>query len=118
MEPRKIIRTDIAASATAHLTLVGLIILISEVHPFHAAPPETVTVDIVTPEQVREQETKAEEAAKEKAPEPTPTPELRLPKLDVTEKDKAETALKPAAKPSPQSAQQKSAPEPQQPAQQ
>lgn len=39
MELRKIIRTDIAASAIAHLTLVGLIILISEVHPFHAAPP-------------------------------------------------------------------------------
>jgi outer membrane biosynthesis protein TonB len=122
MELRKIIRTDIAASAIAHLTLVALIIVISEVHPFHAAPPETVAVDIVTPEQVKEQETKAEEAAKEKAPEPTPTPtpELRLPKLDVTDKDKAEAAPKPAAKPqaSPQSSQQKSSPEPQQPAQQ
>jgi hypothetical protein len=120
MELRKIIRTDLAASAIAHLTLVGLIILISEVHPFHAAPPETVAVDIVTPEQVKEQETKAEEAAKEKAPEPTPTPELRLPKLDVTDKDKAEAAPRPAAKPqaSPQSSQQKSSPEPQQPAQQ
>ena len=42
MELRKNIRTDIAASAIAHLTLVGLIILISEVHPFHAASPETV----------------------------------------------------------------------------
>jgi hypothetical protein len=116
MELRKIIRTDLAASAIAHLTLVGLIILISEVHPFHAAPPETVAVDIVTPEQVKEQETKAEEVAKEKAPTPTPTPELRLPKLDVTDKDKAEAAPKPAAKPqaSPQSSQQKSPPEPQQ----
>jgi len=97
MELRKIIRTDLAASAIAHLTLVGLIILISEVHPFHAAPQETVAVDIVTPEQVKEQEIKAEEAAKEKAPEPTPTPELRLPKLDVTDKDKAEAAPKPSA---------------------
>jgi hypothetical protein len=96
MELRKIIRTDIAASAVAHLTLVALIILISEVHPFRSQPPETVAVDIVTPEQVKEQETKAEEAAKEKAPEPTPTPELRLPKLDVT--DKADAATKPAAK--------------------
>src|SRR5881628_236825 len=101
MELRKIIRTDIAASAIAHLTLVGLIIVISEVHPFHAAPQETVAVDIVTPEQVKEQETKAEEAAKDKAPEPTPTPtpELRLPKLDVNDKDKVEAAPKPAAKP-------------------
>ncbi|WP_407118914.1 hypothetical protein [Bradyrhizobium sp. LMG 9283] len=95
MELRKIIRTDIAASAIAHLTLVALIIVISEVHPFHAAPPETVTVDIVTPEQVKQEEAKAEEkeAAKEKPPEPLP--DLKLPKLDVT--DKADAASKPAA---------------------
>ena len=77
MELRKIIRTDIAASAIAHLTLVGLIIVISEVHPFHAAPPETVSVDIVTPEQVKQEEAKADEKAKEEAkekpPEPPPT---------------------------------------------
>lgn len=118
MELRKIIRTDLAASAIAHLTLVALIIVISEVHPFHAAPPEAVAVDIVTPEQVKEQETKAEEAAKEKAPEPTPTPELRLPKLDVT--DKADAAAKPDAKQqaASQSSQQKASPEPEQPTQQ
>jgi hypothetical protein len=111
MEPRKIIRTDIAASAIAHLTLVGLIVVISEVHPFHAAPPETVAVDIVTPEQVRQEEARAEEKAEEKAKEepkpPEPTPELRLPKLDAT--DKAE-AGKPAAKPQ-SSPQQQALPE-------
>lgn len=115
MELRKIIRTDIAASAIAHLTLVALIIVISEVHPFHAAPPETVTVDIVTPEQVKQEEARAEEKkeeAKEKPPEPLP--DLKLPKLDVTEK--ADVASKPEAKqqaaapsPSPQAS-----PEPQQ----
>ncbi|MGY8711098.1 hypothetical protein RAD16_35670 [Bradyrhizobium sp. 18BD] len=116
MELRKIIRTDIAASAIAHLTLVALIIVISEVHPFRSQAPETVTVDIVTPEQVKEQETKAEEAAKEKLPEPMPTPELRLPKLDFS--DKAEAAQKPAAKQqaTPPSSQQKASSEP--PAQQ
>ena len=56
MELRTIIRTDVAASAIAHLTLVALIILISEVHPFRATPPETVTVDIVTPEEVKREE--------------------------------------------------------------
>lgn len=106
MELRKIIRTDIAASAIAHLTLVALIIVISEVHPFHAAPPETVTVDIVTPEQVKEEikEQETREAAKEKVPEPPP--DLKLPKLDFT--DKSEAAGKPAAK------QQAAAPSPQQ----
>ncbi|WP_448044044.1 hypothetical protein [Bradyrhizobium liaoningense] len=102
MELRKTIRTDIAASAIAHLMLVGLIILISEVHPFHAAPPETVTVDIVTPEQVRQEEAKADEKAEEKSKDeakekpPELLPDLKLPKLDVTEK--TDTASKTAAK--------------------
>lgn len=110
MEPRKIIRTDIAASAIAHLTLVALIIVISEVHPFHSAPPETVAVDIVTPEQVKQEEAKAEEKAEEeaKAKPPEPLPELRLPKLDLN--DKADAALKPAPKEkAPQSSPQKQA---------
>ncbi|MET4260689.1 outer membrane biosynthesis protein TonB [Bradyrhizobium sp. S3.12.5] len=116
MELRKIIRTDIAASAIAHLTLVVLIIVISEVHPFHSGPPETVAVDIVTPEQVKQEEAKAEEKAEEKAKEeakerpPEPLPELRLPKLDIN--DKPDAALKPAQakeKASPQSSPQKQA---------
>ncbi|MBR0777749.1 hypothetical protein JQ625_23185 [Bradyrhizobium diazoefficiens] len=108
MEPRKIIRPDIAASAIAHLTLVGLIVLISEVHPFHAAPPETVAVDIVTPEQVEQEEAKAEEKAEEKAKQEPKPPEPTLPKLDTT--DKAEAA-KPAARPQP-SPQPQASPEP------
>ncbi|UPJ55911.1 hypothetical protein [Bradyrhizobium sp. 192] len=115
MELRKIIRTDIAASAIAHLTLVALIIVISEVHPFRSQQPETVTVDIVTPEQVKEEikQQEAKEAAKEKPPEP----EFKLPKLDVT--DKADPAAKPADKPqaSPQSSQQPAQQKQPQPAQ-
>jgi hypothetical protein len=120
MELRKIIRTDIAASAIAHLTLVGLIILISEVHPFHSAPPETVSVDIVTPEQVQEQikEQEAKEEVKEQVKEkaPDPTPDLQLPKIDFTDKDKAAVAPKPAAKQqaAPQSSQKQASSEPQQ----
>lgn len=104
MELRKIIRTDVAASAIAHLTLVALIILISEVHPFHAAPPETVTVDIVTPEQVKEEEAKAEEKAQEEAREkpPEPNPDLKLPKLDFTDKSDAAAKQQAAPSPSPQ----------------
>ena len=96
MELRKIIRTDIAASAIAHLTLVALIIVISEVHPFHAAPPETVAVDIVTPEQVKQDEAKAEEKAKEKPSEPSS--DLKLPKLDFTDREKPDTSSKPVAR--------------------
>ena len=114
MDLRKIIRTDIAASAIAHLTLVALVIVISEVHPFHAAPPETVTVDIVTPEQVKEEEARAEEKAREEVKDktPEPLPDLKLPKLDIT--DKANAAPKPAdnSQASPQPPSQ--APQPQQ----
>lgn len=120
MELRSIIRTDIAASAIAHLTLVVLIILISEVHPFRSQPPETVAVDIVTPEQVKQEEAKAQEKAEEKAREEAkdkpPESDLKLPKLDFTDKDKAETAPKPAAKPQAPSPQP--SPEPQSPQQQ
>ncbi|MGY4623964.1 hypothetical protein [Bradyrhizobium sp. USDA 4486] len=121
MELRKIIRTDVAASAIAHLMLVALIILISEVHPFHAAAPETVSIDIVTPEQVKQEEARAEEKAqeelkeaKEKAQEPLP--DLKLPKLDFTDKDKPEVAPKPAAKEKATAAspKQQVSPEPQQ----
>ncbi|MCP3383829.1 hypothetical protein NLM31_26010 [Bradyrhizobium sp. CCGUVB4N] len=117
MERRKIIRTDIAASAIAHLTLVALIIVISEVHPFHSAPPETVAVDIVTLEQVKEEEAKAEEKAQQEAKEkpPEPLPDLKLPKLDFTDKDKADVAPKPAAREkAAEKAAQQAAQEPQQ----
>jgi hypothetical protein len=104
MEPRRIIRTDIAASAVAHLTLVALIVLISEVHPFHAPPSDTVAVDIVTPEELKREE--------EKVPEPTPSPDLRLPEFTV--KDKAEASTAPPAQSSPekQAAQPQPAPKP------
>ncbi|MBR0726942.1 hypothetical protein [Bradyrhizobium manausense] len=93
MDLRKIIRTDVAASAIAHLTLVALIIVISEVHPFHSAPIETVAVDIVTPDQVKQEEAKVEEKAQDAKP-PEPLPELKLPKFDLT--DKPDAAPKPA----------------------
>jgi hypothetical protein len=106
MDWRRIIRTDIAASAVVHLTLVALIVLISEVHPFHAPPSDTVAVDIVTPEEL-----------KEKVPEPTPSPQISLPQLSA--KDKAQVsasqpplAPQPAQQPSPQPTQASSRPQP------
>jgi hypothetical protein len=79
METRRIIRTDIAASAIAHLTLVALIIVVSEVHPFHAPQIETVAVDIVTTDDL-----------KDKAPEPAPPPQqMPMPDLSTPGKDAA-----------------------------
>jgi hypothetical protein len=56
MELRRFIRTDIAASAIAHLSVLALIFVFSEVHPFGAVTAEPISVDIVTPDQVPEKE--------------------------------------------------------------
>src|SRR5262245_19187263 len=103
MEPRRIIRTDIAASVVAHLTLVALIVLISEVHPFQAPPSDMVAVDIVTPEEL-----------KEKLSEPAPSPQIPLPDLTAKDaKDKAEaSASSSAPPPSPPQPTQEAPPQP------
>jgi outer membrane biosynthesis protein TonB len=52
MELRQFIRTDITASAIAHLSVLALIFLFSEVHPFGVVTAEPIAVDIVTPDEV------------------------------------------------------------------
>jgi outer membrane biosynthesis protein TonB len=61
VESRQIIRSSIAASAVVHLSFLLLLIFFTEVHPFGAVKTDTVSVDIVTPDEVTE-----------KPPEPSP----------------------------------------------
>lgn len=98
MEPesRQTMRTDIAASAIAHLSLVALVILISEVHPFRTPPPETVAVDIVTPEELKE------------AMPPTP----QRPSSDLTTTANAEASNVPPSAPSQPAQQEAASPQP------
>jgi hypothetical protein len=95
MDLRRIIHTDITASAVAHLSLLALLLLFSEVHPFGEVTAETVAVDIVTPQEI------AEKATAENKPEPAPTP-APAPQLDFSLPDKAAAASAPvpAAQPS------------------
>ncbi|WP_334407980.1 hypothetical protein [Bradyrhizobium sp. AZCC 2289] len=95
MDLRRIIHTDITASAVAHLSLLALLLLFSEVHPFGEVTAETVAVDIVTPQEI------AEKATAENKPEPAPTP-TPAPQLDFSLPDKAAAASAPtpAAQPS------------------
>jgi hypothetical protein len=53
----------------AHVSILALLILSTEVHPFQAVPSETIAIDLVTPAEV------------EKKPEPTPTPQIPPPDL-------------------------------------
>ena len=50
MDLRRIIPSDITASAIAHLSLLTLLLLFSDVHPFGAVTAEQIPVEIVTPQ--------------------------------------------------------------------
>jgi hypothetical protein len=52
MKPRLVIRTDITASAIAHLSVLMLVLFFTEVHPFGSVTAEPITVDLVSPAEV------------------------------------------------------------------
>ncbi|MFH0300574.1 hypothetical protein AAFX91_25775 [Bradyrhizobium sp. 31Argb] len=66
MNLRELIPVDVTASAVAHVSVLALVLLLSEVHPFDVVAADTVPVDIVTPQDI--------EKDIEKKPEPTPSP--------------------------------------------
>jgi outer membrane biosynthesis protein TonB len=80
VEPRQVIRTGIAASAIAHLSVLMLVLLFADVRPLGSLTDEPVAVEIVTPEEVAE--SKREEPPLAAQPEPA---------------DVADTSAKPAA---------------------
>jgi hypothetical protein len=69
VEPQQAMRTGVTASAIAHLLILALVILFSEVHPFGSVIAEPIAVDIVAPEEVTPSK-------------PEPPPELKLPSPD------------------------------------
>jgi outer membrane biosynthesis protein TonB len=101
MEVRQFIRPDVAASAIAHLSVLGLVFFLSEVHPFGSVTAEPITVDIVTADQVEKAETKPDQA------ETKPELDLSLPKpfpsTDSLTKEDAKAGFEkpPAAKGTP-----------------
>jgi len=53
MELRQVVSAGITASAIAHLSVLVLVILLSEVHPFATVTAEPITVDLVSPEELK-----------------------------------------------------------------
>jgi outer membrane biosynthesis protein TonB len=96
MELRRIIPSDITASAIAHVSLLTLFVLFSEVHPFGAVTAEQIPVEIVTPQELAEQQAPPVEPPAENKPEPAPSPQPDFSRLD---KPPADTAPPPAAPP-------------------
>jgi hypothetical protein len=107
MELRRIISTDITASAIAHVSLLTLVLLFSEVHPFGAVTAEQIPVEIVTPQELAEKQAPPEEPPAETKPAETkPEPQ---PDLSLLDKPAAATAPPPAASPTPAARSQKQA---------
>ena len=92
MNRRQIIPSDMTASAIAHLSLLALLFVFSDVHPFGAAAPESIAVDIVAPQDIPQQ------PEIENKPEPVPTP---LPQLDFMALEKPVAPLPAAQQPPP-----------------
>lgn len=93
MDPRRIIPTDITASAVAHLSLLTLVILFSNVRPFGAVTAEQIPVEIVTPQDIAERQAAAEPPVAETKPDPVPVP---TPQPDSSQLDKPAAANEPA----------------------
>ena len=105
MDLRRIIPSDITASAIVHVSLLTLLLLFSEVHPFGAVTAEQIPVEIVTVQDLAEKQSPAEPAIAESKPEPTPSPQPDFSLLDKP----AEASL---PQPSPQPPQPSAQPQP------
>jgi outer membrane biosynthesis protein TonB len=106
-----IIPTGITASAIAHVSLLALVLLFSDVHPFGAVTAEQIPVEIVTSQELAEQQAPPEQAVAatmpEPAPTPTPTPELSQPEKPAAASEPPPTpppASPPPARPQKQAA--------------
>jgi hypothetical protein len=84
VEPRRFIRSGIAVSAVGHLSVLAMVMILAEVHPFGSVTAEPITVDIISPE----------EAPPARKPE-EPPPELK------TTSDAFDLSSKPAPAPAP-----------------
>jgi hypothetical protein len=69
VEQDQAIRTGVTASAIAHLSILALLVLMSEVHPFGSSV-EPIAVDIVTPQEIEPEKPKPE-PAQLKLPDPS-----------------------------------------------
>jgi hypothetical protein len=87
MEVRQIIGQGVTLSAIAHVSMLALIVLFSEVHPFGAVTAEPIAVDLVRSDEI---EKKPEQV------EPTPTPTPQTPPVDFSQLTKPD-ATKPDA---------------------
>jgi hypothetical protein len=113
MGVRQFIRPDITASAIAHLSVLALVVVFGEVHPFGVVTAEPIAVDIVTPDELAQQ-TKPDSTEKEELALPSQSAEaVASDKPAASASAPAPAASAPAASSAAQAA---SGAQPQQPA--
>jgi hypothetical protein len=93
MDPGRILRAGITASAVAHLSALLLVLFFTEVHPYGSVTAEPITVDIVSA---------AEAPPDPKKEEPLPEPEAKPP--DTADLPSKSEASPPTAAPQPPAA--------------
>lgn len=103
MELRRIIPCDITASAVAHVSLLTLLVLFSDVRPFGAVTADEVPVEIVTPQEIAGQQMPAEPPPAGSKPEP-PQPDFSGLDKPPAEPAPAPPSAPPAAAPQKQAA--------------
>jgi hypothetical protein len=108
MELRRILPSDITASAVAHVSLLTLLVLFSDVRPFGAVTADEVPVEIVTSQEIAEQQMPAEPPPAESKPEP-PQPDFSRLDKPPAEPPSVPPSSPPAAAPAPVTAPQKQA---------
>lgn len=91
MDVRQLIQPGITASALAHVLLLGLVVLFSEVHPFGSVTAEPIAVDLVTPDELAKK-------PDEKKPDDDKL-QLEFPKEDSTKQDSTAPAQQAASPP-------------------
>jgi hypothetical protein len=86
VDSRRFIRSGIAASAIAHLSILTMVLIFAEVHPFGSVTAEPIAVDIVSPAEVPNKP--------EPLPEPKPEPSDSF---DLSSKSASSSSPTPAA---------------------
>jgi hypothetical protein len=102
MNPGRILRAGITASAVAHLSVLMLVLFFTEVHPYGSVTTEPITVDIVSP---------ADAPPDPKKEEPLPEPKAK-PSDTFELPSKSEASPAPAASPPPAAPPPQAAPQP------
>jgi hypothetical protein len=131
VEPLRFIRSGIAVSAIGHLSILTMVLVFAEVHPFGSVTAEPITVDLVSPAEVgappkeeappkpelpKQEPSDAVDLSSKSAPPPPPAPAAAPIEASAPPQKLAALTPKQAAPPATHPVKQPAAAQPQPPA--